>query len=240
MNKGSFFKIKESGGLEKVKERVVFTEMDQNYLNTINEYIDGENAFALLPDGAVLSGEIDLTKCERVSEFLKQRLTRIAGDLICKKEFLVDNTNTLVMGNVVLVEPVSLLFAYGTLKKDEMLRALLGRVPNKRPAKLIGYEKFVDGGYIFLKKSAGSKVETAGEILELTADEIEVTDAWEEVPLYVLKDEIVHSERGVEQIRFYTRDVDGERFSGDGASAFSGEAVIRDLALFRKELLSKK
>ena len=71
-------------------------------------------------------------------------------------------------------------FAYGDFLKDPVLRRILGRIPERVPAKLRGYRRFLDdvlGHYNLVHEDEGL---VEGQLLlEVTDDELMLLDAYE-------------------------------------------------------------
>lgn len=76
------------------------------------------------------------------------------------------------------------LFAYGTIADAEFFGYLLQRKPVYKSARLLDYELLVnlESGYLFVKPGQGSQV--AGQLVEVTSEELEILDLWEGVPFY--------------------------------------------------------
>ena len=89
-----------------------------------------------------------------------------------------------------------LLFTYGTLRDDDVQLALFDRTCPTVPALLRDWAVFCSPstGYVFIKPMAAGKVR--GLIIRLSAAEIQLADAWEEVPRYRREPLIVESEDG--------------------------------------------
>ena len=78
----------------------------------------------------------------------------------------------------------NLLFAYGTIADPEFFGYLLKREPVYEKGKLLDYELLVnpESGYLFVKPACGNQV--AGQLIEITSEELEILDLWEGVPFY--------------------------------------------------------
>tara|TARA_R110002050_G_scaffold165656_2_gene296093 strand:- start:12696 stop:13112 length:417 start_codon:yes stop_codon:yes gene_type:complete len=78
----------------------------------------------------------------------------------------------------------NLLFAYGTIADPEFFGYLLKRKPVYAKAWLLDYKLLVnpESGYLFVKPAQGHQV--TGQLAEITAEELEILDLWEEVPFY--------------------------------------------------------
>ena len=92
-------------------------------------------------------------------------------------------------------------FAYGTLMFDAVLVALLQRLPESRPARLIGYRRFAirDRVYPAIVPDADSSVGSSVRglvLLGLTADERTVLDEFEDED-YIKTPLTVHVDTGV-------------------------------------------
>ena len=77
-----------------------------------------------------------------------------------------------------------LLFSYGTLSNPKYIQLLLKRVPEYTAASLPGYGLFVHpkNGYLFVKPAPNQSVK--GQLFEISDQELQLLDRWEEVPLY--------------------------------------------------------
>lgn len=88
-------------------------------------------------------------------------------------------------GDRLVVEP-STLFAYGTLRFPEVLRALLGRVPARRPAAAPGWRVAALPGVAYPGLVPGSGTAHGVLIGDLTSREWRIIDAYED-GLYELR-----------------------------------------------------
>lgn len=74
-------------------------------------------------------------------------------------------------------------FAYGTLRDAQFLRALFDRVPKRAPATLPGWSVVIaESGYFSVVPDDAHAV--TGTLVALDDRELEIADRWEEVPLY--------------------------------------------------------
>ncbi|MFF4859986.1 gamma-glutamylcyclotransferase family protein [Streptomyces rubiginosohelvolus] len=80
------------------------------------------------------------------------------------------------------------LFCYGTLQFDAVLRALLGRVPSKSPAAARGYRAAALEGRVYPGLVAGTPADVASglALTDLSGEEWRILDAFEDV-LYELR-----------------------------------------------------
>lgn len=76
------------------------------------------------------------------------------------------------------------LFVYGTIGDPEFFEYLLKRKPSYQKAQLENYQLFInrDSGYLFVKPSIGKVV--WGKLVEVTEEEFQILDIWEDVPFY--------------------------------------------------------
>jgi gamma-glutamylcyclotransferase (GGCT)/AIG2-like uncharacterized protein YtfP len=82
---------------------------------------------------------------------------------------------------------MSAVFSYGTLRDPEYQRALFDRVVPTQPATLHGWMPvFTCSGYLTIVPSADSAV--CGAIVHLDDTQRATADAWEEVPLYEIRE----------------------------------------------------
>jgi gamma-glutamylcyclotransferase (GGCT)/AIG2-like uncharacterized protein YtfP len=77
----------------------------------------------------------------------------------------------------------TILFGYGTLRRDDWRAAILGAAYPAQPAKLTGWRRTVTrSGYLSIARDAQSHVD--GVAIALDAIGWTIADAWEEVPRY--------------------------------------------------------
>lgn len=80
------------------------------------------------------------------------------------------------------------LFVYGSLMNAAERQRLLGRAVDARPARLLGYRRGRKRYYFVAKQAGGA---TDGEILaHLTAHDLAILDAYEEVPALYKRERI--------------------------------------------------
>ena len=118
------------------------------------------------------------------------------------------------------------LFAYGTLCDPAVQRILFGSEPAMQPAMLRGWSRRRGrDGYLFIRPDEGCAV--SGQILSLAAEQLELADRWEEVPLYRRERVSVSVDAGLQEAWAYTRrDAEGELFESVATSAHPTAAVL--------------
>lgn len=118
------------------------------------------------------------------------------------------------------------LFAYGTLCDPAVQRILFGAEPALQPAVLPGWSRRRgEDGYLFIRPDEGCAVK--GQILSLTAEQLEMADCWEAVPLYRRERVSVSGDAGLQEAWAYTRrDAEGELFEGTALSGHPPAAVL--------------
>ncbi len=99
----------------------------------------------------------------------------------------------------------NLLFAYGTIADPEFFGYLLKREPVYEAARLLDYQLLVnpESGYLFVKPAQGNQV--AGQLLEITSEELEIVDLWEGVPFYQREVLEVQTNAGTVKAFVYTQ-----------------------------------
>jgi gamma-glutamylcyclotransferase (GGCT)/AIG2-like uncharacterized protein YtfP len=128
------------------------------------------------------------------------------------------------------------LFVYGTLRDPAVQTALFGREILGVPAILDGWALFRSetDGFHFIKPCSGDRVN--GLILDLSDFELEMADAWEDVPLYQRERVPVLSGEDVVEAWAYTRrEADGPKNTGEFASAHELRQVIEWARQLRSE-----
>lgn len=128
------------------------------------------------------------------------------------------------------------LFVYGTLRDDRIQQALLGRVVHGEPAMLSGWAVHCsEDGFLFIKPAAAGQV--PGLVLRLSPTELQIVDAWEDVPLYIRERVLVSCPAGEREVWTYTRrDGEGPLHADDSNSAHDREQVIKWALELRAEL----
>ncbi|MGD0053200.1 MAG: gamma-glutamylcyclotransferase family protein [Vulcanimicrobiaceae bacterium] len=126
------------------------------------------------------------------------------------------------------------LFAYGTLRRTERRRALLGEDYAAEPATLAGWERVaLPGGYLSLRQRRGGLVR--GSLVALDAAGWAIADAWEEVPSYRRVEVRVATARGPVRAQTYVRPAfDAPAVEDDDRDAALDDAAV-DAAIARFE-----
>jgi gamma-glutamylcyclotransferase (GGCT)/AIG2-like uncharacterized protein YtfP len=119
------------------------------------------------------------------------------------------------------------LFVYGTLCDAQVQRALFNRELPSESAMLEGWAVYrsTSDGFLFIKPSHSDMV--VGQVLLLTPDELDIADAWEDVPLY-LRERVSVISGGVAMTAWtYTRRADtGTKHEDSTTSGHDREQVI--------------
>jgi gamma-glutamylcyclotransferase (GGCT)/AIG2-like uncharacterized protein YtfP len=119
------------------------------------------------------------------------------------------------------------LFVYGTLCDPATQLALFDREIPSEPAILRGWAVYLSesDGFLFIKPNHSDEV--AGQVLLLTPDELDIADAWEDVPLYMRERVSVISGGHAIAVWTYTRRAEmGTRHDGSTTSSHDREQVI--------------
>ncbi|HEX3245279.1 MAG TPA: gamma-glutamylcyclotransferase family protein [Chloroflexota bacterium] len=119
------------------------------------------------------------------------------------------------------------LFVYGTLRDSAVQEALFGRTIEGEAAILRGWALYCSDsdGFLFVKPNRLDSV--CGSVLRLSASELEIADAWEDLPLY--RRERVHVTIGsrVNNVWLYTRrDGVGPRHDSSSYSGHNRADVV--------------
>lgn len=93
------------------------------------------------------------------------------------------------------------LFTYGTFQHPYVQEKILGRVIQGRKGILEDFAVNCALEYYDLTPCEGSSVE--GMVLDLTAEELDRADIWENVPLYTRRLLPARTEQGVEEVTVY-------------------------------------
>jgi gamma-glutamylcyclotransferase (GGCT)/AIG2-like uncharacterized protein YtfP len=119
------------------------------------------------------------------------------------------------------------LFVYGTLCDSAVQLALFDReIPND-PAILERWAVYQSesDGFLFIQPSSSDRV--VGLVLLLTPEELDIADAWEDVPLYVRERLSAISGGAAIEAWAYTRRAEtGTRYEGSTTSGHDREQVI--------------
>jgi len=132
------------------------------------------------------------------------------------------------------------LFVYGTLCDPRIQQALFGRQISGDSATLSGWAVYCSDadGFLFIKPNADGTV--AGAIISLDERELEIADAWEDVPLYQREIVSVMSEAGDCEAWAYTRrETPGRLRENDSTSRHSHEEVLAWALALRAETDSR-
>ena len=119
------------------------------------------------------------------------------------------------------------LFVYGTLCDPATQVALFDRESPSEPAILRGWAVYLSesDGFLFIRPNHSDNV--IGQVLLLTPRELEIADAWEDVPLYVRERVSVISGGAAIAAWTYTRRADtGTKHGGSTTSGHDREQVI--------------
>ena len=132
------------------------------------------------------------------------------------------------------------LFVYGTLCDSRIQQALFGRQISGVAATLSGWSVYCSDadGFLFIRPNAEGTV--AGVIISLDDRELEIADAWEDVPLYHREIVTVVSEAGNCETWAYTRrETPGRLRENDSTSRHSHEEVLAWALALRAETDSR-
>jgi gamma-glutamylcyclotransferase (GGCT)/AIG2-like uncharacterized protein YtfP len=124
------------------------------------------------------------------------------------------------------------LFAYGTLRRAERRRALLGDDYPAEPATLAGWERVaLAGGYLSLREHRAGLVR--GVLVALDDAGWAIADAWEEVPAYRRVEVLVTGAHGPVHAQTYVRPApDAPAVADDDRDALLDEVAL-DAAIAR-------
>lgn len=130
------------------------------------------------------------------------------------------------------------LFSYGTLMDIQIQKILFRQEIKMVDAALEDYKVYADiDGYYYVKEEIGQIIH--GKILELTEEQIRITDEWEEVPKYIRKKVSVKLEDGEykEVLLYEKRNVKSKiEINCDRVSNLSFEEVIKEAKNLKKQL----
>ena len=129
------------------------------------------------------------------------------------------------------------LFVYGTLCDPRIQQALFGRQISGDSATLSGWAVYCSDadGFLFIKPNTDGTV--AGAIISLDERELEIADAWEDVPLYQREIVSVMSEAGDCEAWAYTRrEAPGRLHENDSTSGHPHEEVLTMALALRAEM----
>jgi gamma-glutamylcyclotransferase (GGCT)/AIG2-like uncharacterized protein YtfP len=133
------------------------------------------------------------------------------------------------------------LFVYGTLRDPVLQDALFGRTIGGEAAILRGWGLYCSDsdGFLFVKHSPGSVVN--GQVIRLLDRELEMADAWEDIPLLYRRERVtVSTNTGGGEAWVYSRpDGQGELYAGSAISRHTREQVIAGARELRAEMEAK-
>ncbi|MGQ7869115.1 gamma-glutamylcyclotransferase family protein [Sunxiuqinia sp. sy24] len=124
------------------------------------------------------------------------------------------------------------LFTYGTIADPDFFEGLLKRKAIYRQAQLNDYQCLTNPstGYLFVKPSVGKQV--SGKLVDVSTQELDILDRWEEVPLYKRELKTIRSETGHEKAYVYTQN------HADGVPIHSNHphdraSILHEIQVFR-------
>jgi hypothetical protein len=154
-------------------------------------------------------------------------------------------------------------FTFGTLYEDDVITALLGRIPSNFYATLPDHSIYKAGfgqlpskvkefilskgydpqtfSFLFLKPDKSPAFPITGRAYYLTPEDELVLDRWEGYPDWYDKVPMtIHDDRGGSHQAFaYTRDFDGERLETYTRVVNNREKVLTNARVAREEVLAK-
>jgi hypothetical protein len=156
-----------------------------------------------------------------------------------------------------------LVFTFGTLYPDEIIKALLGVVPPNFYASLMNYSVFKAGmkqlpekvrtefeqkgdrptsfTYLFAKHDPVNKFELTGRVYNTNLQQELILDAWERYPDWYRKEEVVvRDEQGKEHNAYiYTLDIEGERQKSFNRVVNDPERVLEAAKRMRQNVMDR-
>jgi len=134
-----------------------------------------------------------------------------------------------------LTPRMPVLFAYATLRDDEVRTRLFGEPISAEPATLEGWQVVETAdAYFNIVPEPGAI--TAGVLLHLSPEQWRLTDAFEEVPLYQRHPVMVRLASGMVQAQLYRRnDAPGKPVRDGRLSALPRDALLGMVDAFRRD-----
>jgi gamma-glutamylcyclotransferase (GGCT)/AIG2-like uncharacterized protein YtfP len=132
-----------------------------------------------------------------------------------------------------MTQKIQLLFVYGTLKDEEMRRALFETQVPCEPACLRGYSLQSDGEFFFAFPHPDGLIR--GSVLSLNEPQLALADLWEDVPSYSRVRVMVDLHDGEGEAWVYIRlGVEGRIASPEEVSSLPRDEVLKMIADFHK------
>ncbi len=132
-----------------------------------------------------------------------------------------------------MTQKIQLLFVYGTLKDEEMRRALFETQVPCEPARLRGYSLQSDGGFFFASPHPDGMIR--GFVLSLTETQLALADLWEDVPFYSRVRVRLELLNGEGEAWVYVRlGVEGRIVNPEEVSSLPRDEVFKMIADFHK------
>lgn len=129
---------------------------------------------------------------------------------------------------------MSVLFAYATLRDDEVRMRLFGEPVSAVPATLDGWQ-VVETADAYFNIVPESGAVTEGVLLHLSPDQWQLADAFEEVPLYQRHPVTVRmSGKTIEAVLYRRDDVAGKPVRDGRLSALPRDALMAMVDAFRQ------
>ncbi|MBH1941277.1 gamma-glutamylcyclotransferase [Mobilitalea sibirica] len=134
------------------------------------------------------------------------------------------------------------IFIYGTLKDREFQRYLFGKELEMVNATLDNYKIYSDlDGYYYIENSKGNSIN--GKIIEVTDKELEIIEAWEEVPMYIRKECKVTIEGGIHKIvdAYFKRSTFGKiEVDNQSTTRNNRDDIIKEIELMKERIRGRE